>query len=82
MKMETDREAILLRGPEVADLLGISRAKAYRLMQDRAIPVLTFGKAVRCPLAALMEFVAANTQHSAAPPATSTLKPTARKLRQ
>ena len=63
---ETDREAILLRGSEVAELLSISRAKAYRLMHERAIPVLTFGKSVRCPRAALLEFVVANTQQSGA----------------
>jgi excisionase family DNA binding protein len=63
---ETDQEAILLRGSEVAELLSISRAKAYRLMHERAIPVLTFGKSVRCPRAALLEFVVANTQQSGA----------------
>jgi excisionase family DNA binding protein len=47
-------ESILLRGEEVAQLLGVSRAKAYRMMQRREIPVVTFGKAVRVPRESLL----------------------------
>jgi excisionase family DNA binding protein len=67
MKTErnTDSEQILLRGGEVAELLGISRAKAYRLMQHREIPVVTFGKSIRVPREALLEFLRARTQQPA-----------------
>jgi excisionase family DNA binding protein len=60
-QMET--EPLLLRGEEVAELLGVSRAKAYRLMQHRTIPVVTFGKAVRCPRESLLDFIREQTQH-------------------
>ncbi len=59
---QTETEPILLRGGEVAELLGISRAKAYRLMQRREIPVLTLGRAVRCPRESLLRFLEAHTQ--------------------
>ena len=55
-------EAILLRGEEVAELLGFSRAKAYRLMQRREIPVVTFGKSIRCPRESLLSFIRARTE--------------------
>ena len=54
--------AILLRGEEVADLLGVSRAKAYRLMQRREIPVVTFGKAIRSPRESLLGFIRQRTE--------------------
>jgi excisionase family DNA binding protein len=58
----TPPEAILLRGEEVAALLGISRAKAYRLMQGRQIPVVTFGKSIRCPRESLLSFIRERTE--------------------
>ncbi len=60
-----DSEPILLRGEEVAELLGVSRAKAYRLMQRREIPVVTFGKSVRCHRESLLTFLRQNTQQPA-----------------
>ena len=61
----TDR---LLRGAEVAELLGTSRAMAYRLMQRGTIPVVRIpgGKTVRVPREAFMEWIKANTQRAAA----------------
>lgn len=61
-QQQTDNESILLRGEEVADLLGVSRAKAYRLMQNREIPVVTFGKAVRSPRADLLALIRSRTE--------------------
>ena len=57
----------LLRGPEVAKLIGCSRAMAYRLMQRGTIPVVRIpgGKTVRVPYGALMEWVRQNTQQAA-----------------
>jgi excisionase family DNA binding protein len=59
-------ESILLRGQEVADLLGVSRAKAYRLMQTRQIPVVTIGKSVRSPRESLLTFIRDRTHQPAA----------------
>ena len=66
MRRQEEPQAILLRGPEVAELLGISRAKAYRLMQNRELPVVTFGSAVRVPRAALEAAIRARTEGGAA----------------
>jgi excisionase family DNA binding protein len=62
-------EPMLLRAAEVAELLGISRAKAYRLMQRRELPVVTFGKSVRVPREPLLDFIRAATQPPANPAA-------------
>jgi excisionase family DNA binding protein len=69
-------EPLLLRGTEVAELIGCSRALAYRLMQRGVIPVVRVpgGKTVRVPAEALREWIKANTE--AAP-----LVPSASKLR-
>jgi excisionase family DNA binding protein len=64
-KGRVETEPILLRGAEVAELLGISRAKAYRLIQRREIPVVTFGKSVRVPRESLLTFIRAATQQPA-----------------
>lgn len=57
-------EPLLLRGQEVAELIGCSRALAYRLMQRGVIPTVRVsgGKTVRVPRQALVDWVAANTQ--------------------
>jgi excisionase family DNA binding protein len=58
----------LLRGAEVAEIIGCSRAMAYRLMQRETIPVVKIpgGKTVRVPLAALLAWVKENTRMAAA----------------
>jgi excisionase family DNA binding protein len=61
-----ERQPLLLRGEEVADALGISRALAYRLMQNGTLPTVRVSRSVRCPRAALLEFVAVNTRQSGA----------------
>ena len=57
-------EPLLLRGQEVAELIGCSRALAYRLMQRGVIPTVRIpgGKTVRVPRRALVEWITANTQ--------------------
>jgi len=48
--METYEETILgklLKAPDVAEILNISRAMAYRLMQTREIPTVCIGTARR-----------------------------------
>ena len=59
----TATESILLRGEEVAEMLGVSRAKAYRLMQRREIPVVMFGASVRCPRESLLNYIRQRTEH-------------------
>ena len=55
--------SILLRAREVAEILGCSRAMAYRLMQRGVIPVVRIpgGKTVRSPRDSLLDWVRANT---------------------
>jgi excisionase family DNA binding protein len=63
-----NRRALLLRGNEVAAALGISRALAYRWMQDGTLPVLRApaGRVVRVPRAALEQWIAENTREAQA----------------
>ncbi len=58
-------EPLLLKGGEVAELIGCSRALAYRLMQKGHLPVVRIpgGKAVRVPRAALVEWIRSNTRN-------------------
>ena len=50
----------LLRSEEVAELLNISKAMAYRIMADGRLPVLRLGRAVRVRPEDLEAFVANN----------------------
>lgn len=61
-----NRCALLLRGNEVAAALGISRALAYRWMQDGTLPVLRApsGRVVRVPRAALEQWIEAHTRRA------------------
>jgi excisionase family DNA binding protein len=68
-KERVEKEPMLLRAAEVAELLGISRAKAYRLMQRREVPVVTLGKSVRVPREPLLDFIRTATQQPANPAA-------------
>jgi excisionase family DNA binding protein len=56
-------EPLLLRGREVAHLIGCSRALAYRLMQRGLIPTIRVsgGRTVRVPRDALVAWISANT---------------------
>jgi excisionase family DNA binding protein len=58
----------LLRGGEVAEVIGCSRAMAYRLMQRGTIPVVRIpgGKTVRVPRGALSQWIKDNTRAGAA----------------
>lgn len=63
-----NRRPLLLRGNEVAEALGISRALAYRWMQDGTLPVLRApaGRVVRVPRAALEQWIEENTRKAQA----------------
>lgn len=54
----------LLRGAEVAEVIGCSRAMAYRLMQRGTIPVVRIpgSKTVRVPRESLLEWIKVNTR--------------------
>jgi excisionase family DNA binding protein len=55
---------LLLRGGEVADTLGISRALSYRWMQTGILPTVRVGRSVRVPYDGLLRWIEANTRHS------------------
>jgi len=52
----------LLRGREVAKLLGVSVALAYRWMQDGTLPVVRVGRTVRVPRLACLRWIEQRTQ--------------------
>ncbi len=47
----------LLRGQDVAEILNVSKAFAYRLMAERRIPTIRLGRAVRVRLEDLENFM-------------------------
>jgi excisionase family DNA binding protein len=53
-------EEKLYRGSEVASILNISRALAYRLLAEGAIPSIRFGRTVRCRPEDLENFIKLN----------------------
>lgn len=50
----------LLTAEEVANILGVSRSKAYHMMQLREIPTIIIGKNVRVSKEDLEEFIINN----------------------
>ena len=50
-------QPLLLRIPEVAVSLQLSRAKVYRLIYDDGLPVVHFGRAVRVSVKALEQWL-------------------------
>lgn len=57
-----ERRPLLLRPPEVSEMLGVSRALAYRWAQTGVLPVIRVGRSVRIPHDALVAWIAARTQ--------------------
>lgn len=57
------KDRLLLKGSDVADELGISRALAYRWMQNGTLPVLRVAgaRSIRVPRQALLDWVKENT---------------------
>jgi excisionase family DNA binding protein len=64
MNQNSERKPLLLRGGEVADALGISRALAYRWMQTGVLPTVRVSRSVRVPHDGLLLWIQQNTQHS------------------
>jgi excisionase family DNA binding protein len=58
--------SLLLRGPEVARELGISRALAYRWMAAGILPTVRISgsKAIRVPRGALIAWIENNTKQA------------------
>lgn len=52
---------LLLRGREVAESLGISRALAYRWMATGVLPTVRVSRSVRVPHDGLLEWIKHNT---------------------
>ena len=50
----------LLTAKEVANILGVSRSKAYHMMRQREIPTITIGKNVRISNEDLEEYIRKN----------------------
>lgn len=61
-------ENLLLKGPEVAQILNISRPLAYKWMQQGILPTVRVpgARVVRVPREALLDWIKRNTQAEAA----------------
>jgi excisionase family DNA binding protein len=59
MRVQVEIEPLLLRGGEVAELLGCSRALAFRWMQRGILPTVRVpgARSVRVPRAALIKWI-------------------------
>jgi len=64
LNQKHNSEKLLLRGSEVAQAFGISRALAYKWMASGILPTLRRGRCIRVPAGALQEWVAASTRPS------------------
>lgn len=53
-----DANKLLLRPTEAADVMGVSRSKAYELISSGTIPSIRIGGSVRVPLDALRAWIA------------------------
>lgn len=57
-----DELPINLSVPEVADVLGISRAGAYELVKEKGFPSLTIGNRIIVPKDKLIAWIEENTR--------------------
>jgi excisionase family DNA binding protein len=55
--VSTTTEKLLYRPAEAADVIGVSRARAYELIAAGVIPSIKIGTSVRVPVGALREWV-------------------------
>ncbi len=56
-KKEVMIQPLLLRIPEAAAMLRLSRAKVYQLIDVEGLPIVRFGRAVRVPRASLQQWI-------------------------
>lgn len=52
-------DKLLLKPVEAAEMLGISRSKAYELLAQGALPIVRVGKCPRIPIEALRKWIQA-----------------------
>ena len=57
----------LLRGEEVAEILGVSKAYAYRLMASGGLPIVKLGRSVRVRATDLDTFINSHVQDISSP---------------
>ena len=55
--MNDDRERLLVRIPEAANRLGLSRSTVYELIAAGELKVVRYGRAVRVPVSELAGWV-------------------------
>ena len=67
MNQNIERKPLLLRGPEVAELLGISRALSYRWMATGVLPTVRVSRSVRVPHDELRRWIEARTENPVRP---------------
>ena len=52
----------LLTANEVAEILGVSRSKAYRMMRIKELPTISIGKNVRVSVEDLEKYISQNRE--------------------
>ena len=52
----------LLTANEVAEILGVSRSKAYRMMRTMELPTISIGKNVRVSVEDLEKYISQNRE--------------------
>lgn len=57
-----DTNKLLFKPAEAADVMGVSRAKAYELIAQGTIPSIRLGGSLRVPVDALRQWIANQTQ--------------------
>jgi excisionase family DNA binding protein len=68
LRFAEDSLPLLLKGTEVAEMLGVSRALAYRWMASNTLPVVRVpgSRSTRVPRTELLRWITANTQQPTA----------------
>ena len=62
--MVVDQDRLLVRIPEAADRLGLSRSTVYELIAAGELKVVRYGRAVRVPVSELAGWVGRRVQHA------------------
>lgn len=67
MLQRIKQQPLLLRGIEVAEALGISRALAYRWMASGVLPTIRVSRSIRVPHDELRRWIEARTENPVHP---------------